>query len=470
MADTSSIQLDALSVVHAVVLVLVGYACLQLGLLVLDGSFMHLLLSEGRIVVAPLSKRIQSHGLSDAVKFRSSVHTSTTIRLPVATTVQPGQLTALPSLPHDIPMVQSAVAPPTGLRVLFFGTDAISLATLELLHANMQPRLPHLPPLIHSIEVVCPTDKRVARTRSIAPVPVKQFALDNHLPIHHVPDNAKARRQWTVPPPATGSAFDIAVVVSFGYFIHPPMLANVAKGAINMHPSILPKYRGPAPIPRALYHGDKATGISIIEIDPRAFDVGRILYCDDTIAIPDTATLPELSKRLASRGAECVLHTLRDIDTLFQHARPQDEASATAAPKMRREDGIVLWTETAAQLYNMWRAVGASYGVVASLGGKAIKFIEMHRPNMDAAVAFETRVAASVPAAAGMCWYDKATKGLWIQAADREWIVVLRVQVANRAVRTASEFADGQRVRPLQPFRFDQNDVVDAASRSVRCN
>ncbi|RHY29536.1 hypothetical protein DYB32_005071 [Aphanomyces invadans] len=115
----------------------------------------------------------------------------------------------------------------------------------------------------------------------------------------------------------------------------------------------------------------------------------------------------------------------------------------------------------------MWRAVGASYGVVASLGGKAIKFIEMHRPNMDAAVAFETRVAASVPAAAGTCWYDKATKGLWIQAADREWIVVLRVQVANRAVRTASEFADGQRVRPLQPFRFDQNDVVDAASRSV---
>lgn len=77
--------------------------------------------------------------------------------------------------------------------------------------------------------------------------------------------------------PTGDKTYDVGVVVSFGYFLHPHMLENLAHGAINMHPSLLPKYRGPAPIHHALLNGDATTGVSVIEIDPRAFDVGRIL-------------------------------------------------------------------------------------------------------------------------------------------------------------------------------------------------
>lgn len=85
--------------------------------------------------------------------------------------------------------------------------------------------------------------------------------------------------------PTQDRKYDVGVVVSFGYFLHPHMLANLAHGAVNMHPSLLPKYRGPAPIHHALLNGDALTGVSVIEIDPRAFDVGRILM-QKSVEIP----------------------------------------------------------------------------------------------------------------------------------------------------------------------------------------
>ncbi|ETW05133.1 methionyl-tRNA formyltransferase, variant 1 [Aphanomyces invadans] len=234
------------------------------------------------------------------------------------------------------------------LRVLFFGTDNISLATLKLLHANMIGQ--SKTPLIEDIEIICPPDKRMGKARNKAPVPVKQFALEHNLQVHHIPDNVKSLKDWDMP--ATNGSFDIGVVVSFGYFIHPHMLANVRHGAINMHPSLLPKYRGPAPIPRALLHGDTKTGISVIEIDPLAFDVGRILLQKE-LPIPPTSTYLSLSTFLAEEGAKCVVEVLRDVDNKKKRAIVQDDAVATKAPKMKREHGIVTWNEPRDELYNV---------------------------------------------------------------------------------------------------------------------
>ncbi|CAK4655194.1 hypothetical protein LEN26_008049 [Aphanomyces euteiches] len=340
----------------------------------------------------------------------------------------------------------------SALRVLFFGTDNISLATLKRLHANMSSKSSE-PPLIKDIEIVCPPDKRMARARQRAPVPVKQFALEHNLTVHHIPDDVKSLKDWPMP---TQASFDVGVVVSFGYFIHPHMLEHVKHGAINMHPSLLPKYRGPAPIPRALFNGDTKTGISVIEIDPTAFDVGRILLQKE-VPIAQDATYHSLSADLAGRGAACVIDTLKDLEAKKKLAVAQDNAKASKAPKMKREHGIVQWTESTAQLYNMWRAVGETFGVMASFAGKSVKLIHMHVPTNDQVAAFEAHLVDISPATlqAGACLYDKATKALWVRATDG-WLVVTQLQVADRKIGQADEFANGHRLKPRHLYAFDQ--------------
>ncbi|KAF0689115.1 Aste57867_19387 [Aphanomyces stellatus] len=333
----------------------------------------------------------------------------------------------------------------SALRVLFFGTDDISLATLKQLHANMTS---NEEPLVKHIEVICPPDKRIGRSRKKTPVPVKQFALEQNLPVHHIPDNVKSLKDWPMP---TNATFDVGVVVSFGYFIHPHMLQHVKNGAINMHPSLLPKYRGPAPIPRALLHGDTTTGISVIEIDPTAFDVGRILL-QKPLPIPRDATYLSLSSYLADQGADCVVETLRELDQKKRDAVVQDDANASKAPKMKREHGLVTWHESTTELYNMYRAVGETFGVVASHCSLPIKLIKMRLPSSEELTALHT-ILNDVPAP-GSYLYDKPLKALWVKTVDG-WVIVSQVQPANKSICTAMDFANGQRLQARTVYSFE---------------
>ncbi|OQS05765.1 methionyl-tRNA formyltransferase [Thraustotheca clavata] len=337
----------------------------------------------------------------------------------------------------------------SGLRVLFFGTDNVSLPTLELLHAHMQPE-ENATPLIKEIEVICPPDRKMARKRTKAPVPVKQFALENDLVVHHIPDGVKSLKDWEMP---TTKPFDIGVVVSFGYFIHPHMLENVKHGAINMHPSLLPKYRGPAPIPRTLWNGDQVTGISVIEIDPRAFDVGRILH-QTTIPVPPASTFHSLSKFLAERGAECVIETLKDFPAKKANAIVQDESLATKAPKMKREHGLVTWTESAQRLYQIWQTVGETFGVMASLNSVPIKLLEMRLPEVNERKSLENIETPEAPCPTGTCFFDKSIKALWVKCTD-DWVLVTKLQAENRNPGTAVDFANGHRMKPRTLRNFD---------------
>ncbi|OQR96875.1 methionyl-tRNA formyltransferase [Achlya hypogyna] len=332
----------------------------------------------------------------------------------------------------------------SGLRVLFFGTDNVSLPTLQLLHANMQPTATGAPPLIREIEVICPPDRKMARKRTKAPVPVKQFALEHDLPVHHIPDGVKSLKEWPMP---VDKDFDVGVVVSFGYFIHPHMLAHVKHGAINMHPSLLPKYRGPAPIPRTLWNGDAITGVSVIEIDPKAFDVGRILD-QVPMDVPHASTLSDV---LAARGAERVIATLQDLPAKKAAAIVQDEARATNAPKMKREHGLVTWAESALRLYNMWQAVGETFGVLASFNGVPVKLLEMRLPQ---AAERDILATVDVDTAPGSFFFDKGLAALWVKCAD-DWVLVTKLQAENRNPGRAIDFANGHRMKPRALRAFD---------------
>lgn len=119
-----------------------------------------------------------------------------------------------------------------------------------------------------------------------------------------------------------------------------------------MHPSLLPQFRGPAPIPYALWHGETTTGVSVIEIDPKEFDVGRILK-QVPYEIPKDITTAVLSKELAVLGADCVMETLQDLVTYKQNAITQNEMNASHSPKITLQDGLLTLAESANEIYQV---------------------------------------------------------------------------------------------------------------------
>ncbi|DAZ94926.1 TPA: hypothetical protein N0F65_012643 [Lagenidium giganteum] len=329
-----------------------------------------------------------------------------------------------------------------GHRVLFFGTDDVSVATLKKLHdKSQQPEA-----VVGDIEVICPSDRKVGRGKRTDPVPVKRFALDHGLTVHHTPAHLKTLRNWEMP---TEGAFDVGVVVSFGYKLHPHMLAPLRYGAINMHPSLLPKYRGPAPIHHALLNGDSVTGVSVIEIDPMTFDVGRILLQKE-VPVPEGITCSKLSSALADFGADCVLETLQDLPASKANARSQDNALATKAAKIKLEDGYLQLHETANQVFHRWQALSDSVGVSVTFKDTAVKLTEVRHPTAEELVVAQQEEAASSSVfPAGAFFFDKKLNALWLKCSNNTWLLVTKLQEANRRIGDARDFANGHRLQRL---------------------
>ncbi|CAG8596485.1 17283_t:CDS:2 [Dentiscutata erythropus] len=242
--------------------------------------------------------------------------------------------------------------------------------------------------LKRSIEVVVPPDRRTGRglktiTQSTVDTsfpwreknnylsfcekltsfrPVKLFAQDNNLVIHEAPQ--KTLQAWKIPKPRDLEAihfdidrFDIGVVVSFGYFLSPAILESFKKGSMNVHPSLLPKYRGAAPIQYAILNGDQETGITIQELHPEIFDAGKILR-QISVAIPSESTYQSLESILAAEGAELLVDTLRYLDYFQANAQEQDTTKATKAPKISKDMAEIKWNQiTADRLDKLYHSI-----------------------------------------------------------------------------------------------------------------
>jgi methionyl-tRNA formyltransferase len=151
---------------------------------------------------------------------------------------------------------------------------------------------------------------------------------------------------------------DLLVVCDYGQILAPQILAASKRGGVNLHASLLPKYRGAAPIQWALYHGDVETGVSVIHMTPR-LDGGPILEVRETAIGPDE-THPELEQRLAELGVEPVLEAIRTLsnwDGSSALGRLQDSALVTKAPRLKKDHGSVDWSRSAEQLRNQVRAL-----------------------------------------------------------------------------------------------------------------
>jgi methionyl-tRNA formyltransferase len=224
------------------------------------------------------------------------------------------------------------------LRVLFAGTPPMAVPSLVRI-AEQYP----------IVGVLTAKDQEVGRGRKLVPSPVRQKASELGLQVL-TPEklDAEVREQVRSLSP------DILVVVAYGKIFGPKFLALFPKGGINLHPSLLPKYRGPSPIPEAILRGDPETGITIQKIALQ-MDAGPILL-QEVIPLNGTETTLSLTRYCAERGAELLVQVLKKIETGTAQEIPQDESRATYCKLITKEDGEIHWSLPAEQIERMVRA------------------------------------------------------------------------------------------------------------------
>lgn len=222
------------------------------------------------------------------------------------------------------------------MNVLFYGTPDFALPTLEALLARHRV-----------VAVVTQPDRPAHRGRRLTPPPVKQRAQAAGVPVLQPPrlrDPGWAERLAEFRP-------DVAVVAAFGQILPKAVLDVPARGSINVHASLLPRYRGAAPVAWAIIRGERETGITTFLMD-EGLDTGPILLQRAT-AIGAEETAGELARRLAGLGAEVLIETLDRLDVL--RPTPQRHEDATLAPRLRKSDGDLDWDRPAVELVNRVR-------------------------------------------------------------------------------------------------------------------
>lgn len=298
------------------------------------------------------------------------------------------------------------------MRVLFYGTPEFALPTLEAL-------LRH-----HTVvAVVTQPDRPAGRGRRLTPPPVKVRALAAGLPVLQP---ARLRDPgWDVR--LRAFAPDVAVVVAFGQILPRAVLEVPARGSINVHASLLPRYRGAAPIAWAIIRGERETGVTTFLMD-EGLDTGPILLQRATPIHPEE-TAGELAARLAVLGAELLLETLARLDTLVP--RPQDPAAATLAPRLTREDGALDWRRPAVELVNRVRGCNPWPGAfTAAPGGRLLLW----------------RARALAGPAEAPPGTLVARAGELVVTAGEGAVLPLEVQPENRRVMTWGEYLRGARL------------------------
>lgn len=246
------------------------------------------------------------------------------------------------------------------MKILFLGTPKIAVFSLKKLVESNR----------FDIEVLTSCDKPKGRGYKLACSEVKEYALKNNLRIYQ-PENIK---DTCFLKEISQKKFDLAVVVSFGQIL-PEEFINLPKhGSINVHFSLLPKYRGAAPVNWAIINGESKTGISIIYIEKELDKGDIILQKEESIKPDDDAEM--LSLRLAEIGAIGLMDAIELIKLGKVNRIKQDETNTSYAPKIKREDTIINWNQTSRKIYNFIRGLSLEPGAFSYLDGKVVKIFK----------------------------------------------------------------------------------------------
>ena len=219
------------------------------------------------------------------------------------------------------------------MRLLFFGSGEFGLPTLEALRQRHE-----------IVGVISQPDRPAGRHKQLTPTPIAQYALKHGLALYRV---ERVNDPGVIASVRAAQA-EAAVVIAFGQKLGPDLLAAGGRLAMNLHASLLPKYRGAAPINWAILRGEVQTGVSVIALAER-MDAGAV-YAAAATAIDPMETAGELHDRLAQMGPQVVEQVLAAWSAGRLQATPQDETAATLAPKLSRADAWVDFTQDACQV------------------------------------------------------------------------------------------------------------------------
>lgn len=306
------------------------------------------------------------------------------------------------------------------MRIVFAGTPAFAVPTLEaLVDAG------------HDVAAVfTQPDRPAGRGRHVTPSAVKAFALANALTVRQPPNMREAAGSVAALRP------EVMVVAAYGSILPPAILSLPRLGCVNVHASLLPRWRGAAPVARAIEAGDTETGVSIMQMDA-GLDTGPVLSQTRTPIGADETTA-QVQDRLARIGAALLVSTLLRLERGDIVAQPQDASQACYAPKLQKSEALIDWSQPALTLHRKVRALNPRPVARTLLNGDAIRLWDVGPVEATSGGEPGTLMQAD---AAGI----RVATGSGV-------LTVMRLQAAGGKLLSAREFLNGTRLKPGDRF------------------
>ncbi|MFQ5856157.1 MAG: methionyl-tRNA formyltransferase [Anaerolineae bacterium] len=303
------------------------------------------------------------------------------------------------------------------MRVVFMGTPAFSVSSLRKLIEGEA---------FDVVAAVTQPDRPAGRRREPEPPPVKRVAQEHNITVLQP---RRLRKNPEIIDTLRDLAPDIIVVAAYGLILPATVLEIPPHGSVNVHASLLPRYRGAAPVAAAILNGDEQTGVTIMLMDEE-MDHGPVLAQWSTPIQPDD-TRGSLTQRLAELGADLLIQTLPQWVAGEIEAQPQDHAAATYAYMLKKENGEIDWTQPAARIARMTRAFDPWPGAYTYLNGRLFKLLRARAIDANTGDAQPGQVI-------------ETDQGLAVAAGDGA-VLLQKVQLAGKRDMEIDAFARGQR-------------------------
>lgn len=318
------------------------------------------------------------------------------------------------------------------MNIVFMGTPNFSLPTLqELFKSKYNIQL-----------VITQPDQPRGRGRKISPSPVKSFALEKGLPLLQPEKASNPQVVRTL----SELNSDIFIVVAYGQILRENLLELPHHFCINLHSSILPKYRGAAPINWAIINGEKETGVTTIKMD-NGLDTGNILLTNKVpIELEDNAL--SLHDKLAHKGASLILETLQQLEAGTLRPIPQDPNLSSYAPKINKKDGLIRWDQSAFKIHNQIRGLSPRPGAFSFLRSKRFHIFKAETTTGDPLDQIGSIVRI-------------ADRGIEVGTTDGR-IIITELQVEGKKQMDSKSFLAGNELVPGD--KFDNNTLSNNLS------
>ena len=307
-------------------------------------------------------------------------------------------------------------------RIVFMGTPDFALPALEALKAHG-----YMPLALYT-----QPDRINGRGKKINFSPVKSFGLANDIPVFQ-PTTLKSEEEQQK---LRDLKPDLIIVIAYGKILPKAVLDIPTYGAINVHASLLPEYRGAAPIQRAIIDGKKKTGVTIMQLD-EGMDTGNIVSVKE-MDIPPHMTAGELFDALGVLGAEELISVMDDLPEKLAHSIPQDHDKATYAEKVTKDMGHIDWTKDASVLDCLIRGMYPNPGTYTFYRGKRVKIHRASFEEKDSGLP-----AGTVVSTEGGCIHVACGKGT---------LSISQLQPENHRKLAASDFINGYQVKANETF------------------